>query len=214
MKKILLFTLFVLLLSSQTYALKITLAQVEKDALSFSPKIKALENEILAAQNFQKSRMADIYPRLYLQANARYVTEVPSINLPFPMAVEKKLGDNLNYSAGPSLIWNVWDNNFSRFAYKSAGKISSSKSYELASLKRQVVLSARLAYFKAALASERLFLLTDYLMLAQNQFNDIKAAFLAGSKSRADEIMSRQEILTRKKGFLEARSNLYSALSD
>jgi outer membrane protein TolC len=123
-----------------------------------------------------------------------------------------KLGDNTLYSLGPSLSWLAWDHGGARDSYLSAQSAAQSKRYEADSLRRQLLLGGRIAYFSLLLSRVQTAVLNNAVSLAQSQYDDIKINVRAGAKSRMDEIAARQELLSRSKQLRQAQAEAAQAV--
>ncbi len=194
----------------------------------FSVTLKAAEASALAASNQYKSAKFSasaayaaaavsgglLRPRLSLEGGLRYNEVVPDIVLPSAMGGSRPLGDNWNYSLGPSASWTLFDGGALRSGYKSASHRAASRSAEAEHARRQALLKARTAYFQLQLALERVYLIGENLQLSLAQLKDISLRAKAGSRSRLDEIRARQETTARRRDFLRARAGLSASLRD
>lgn len=197
-----------------TPVLKIGLKESEELAISNSNRLKAALQELEAAKSRANSQYSQLYPRLTLDGTLREVSEVPSITVPIPGAKSIKLGDNLNYSLGPSAVWTVWDAKGIYNQWLSFKALEKSKKEEADAIKKQVILSARQSYFQAQLALEELRLISDSLKLAQSQYSDIDKRLRAGVSSRIDSLYAHQEALDKRRQFRQAQTTLADALKD
>lgn len=195
-------------------AAELSLADAEKSAAAYSPRLKAALHDKAAAENRAGAQKAQRYPKLFIDGSYRYVTSVQEITLPIAGFKPVKFGDNTSYSIGPAASWTAWDSGYTGNNYKSAEAAARAKSDEAEAVSRQVLFAARSAYFQVALAGEQAALYSDALKLAQVQYEDIKLNARAGTKSRADELQSHQEVLARMKQLRQAQADLVSALRD
>jgi outer membrane protein TolC len=143
----------------------------------------------------------------------RYAAVIPEIFLPAALGGVRPLGDNWNYSIGPSAYWTL-DGGSLRANREAARKTASSVSAAAEQVRRQVLLKARTAYFGVQLALEKIYLIGENLQLARSQLKDIELGAKAGSSSRLDGIRARQEVLARRRDLLRARADLASLLRD
>ncbi|MDR1695719.1 MAG: TolC family protein [Endomicrobium sp.] len=182
-------------------AQKITLAGCEKRALETSHSVKSAENEFKAAKAVADASKTNLLPALLLEGRAYYVTAVPELDVTLPGIgrIEKRLGDNLNYSAGLALRWNLFDGNAQRNSHEAAKKAAESKKAVYDYEKKKALTDARIAYFNLITAAANLKLIDEQLVLAVSQNGDIKKGALLGSKSKLDEVMSGNEVLIRQK---------------
>lgn len=210
------FSLIVCMLGSlaaaETPRLKLELPDVEKAAEDNSPTLRAAQSDWLAARGRGDSRRSDLWPRLTLDGNYKYLSDIPSLSL--APGRSQSFGDHNNYSIGPTLSWTLWDQGALRDAWRSADSAAEAKSEEYRAARRQIRLSTRLAYFQAQLASEQARLLGDSLRLAESQYQDIERRRQAGTSSRTDALSAHQEVLERKRLFRQARADLAVALRE
>ncbi|MCL2390342.1 MAG: TolC family protein [Endomicrobia bacterium] len=198
---------------------QITLAECEKRSLETSPSVKSAQNEFKAAEMAAGASKTSLLPVLSLEGQAYYITAVPEldINLPVIGQLNKKLGDNLNYSAGLALRWNLFDGDVQRNNYEAARKFADSKKAIYYYEKKKALMETRIAYFNLITAAANLKLIDEQLDLSVSQNKDIKRGVQLGSKSKLDEIMSDNEVLVKQKQknaakimLIEAADNLNS----
>ncbi len=194
--------------------LTVTLRAAEEGALANSDQYKSARFSAEAARAAASAAGSLLGPRLGLEGSLRYAETVPRISLPAAMGGDRPLGDNWNYSVGPSAYWTLFDGGAARAAFKSASHIAASRSAEAEHAARQAVLKARTAYFRLQLALEKVYLIGEDLRLSMSQLRDISTGARAGSRSRLDEIRARQEATARRRDLLRARSALGASLRD
>jgi len=199
--------------AAQSHELALSLADAEKGALSTSDRLKAAEGDWRAAEEKAGAQKSRLYPRLALEGSYRHVTEVPDFS-PVAGAPAIPFGDNENYSFGPSVSWTAWDFGSLQNAARSQRSLAASKRETYEAARRDVLQSARLAYFQAQLALERLWLLGDSLKLAQSQYEDIRLRQRAGAASRMDSLSAHQEVLKYRREFRQAQSDTAAALRE
>ena len=192
----------------------LNLQETESAALENSHRLKAVQADYLSAEKKAESEHSRLLPKILLEGNYRYYTTVSDIKIPIPGLGSIKLGDENNYSIGPSLYWTIWDKNASRNSYQSFKALADSRKMERDIVERQVLLAARSAFFQAGLAKEEVTLLSDALNLAQFQYQDIRINVKAGTKSRMDEISAHQEVLIKMRELRQARADLSAALNE
>ncbi len=146
---------------------KISLKNTELWAIKSSYSAKALEAEGDAIGNKVTAQRSFLFPKISLDASYKYLSEVPELN--FPGGTKAAFGDNQNYSVGPILTWTVWDFGSTRKTVKGIESQGTSKKHEQNLGNRQILLSARLAYFKIQLRTEQKRLVADSLKLAESQ---------------------------------------------
>jgi outer membrane protein TolC len=139
---------------------------------------------------------------------------VTEMNLPPALGGPKALGDNWNYSIGPTAAWTLYDGGALRYGREGAGRNASARSADADAVRRQVLLAARTAYFRLQLALEKAYLIGENLQLSISQFKDISLGAKAGSRSRLDELRAEQDTLDRKRDLLRARGDLSATLRD
>jgi outer membrane protein len=191
---------------------KISLKDTEVWALKSSYNTKALEAEGNAIGNKMSAQRSLLFPKISFDATYKYLSEVPELN--FPGGAKAAFGDNQNYSVGPILTWTVWDFGSARKTVKGIESQGASKKHEKNLSNRQILLSARLAYFKIQLRTEQKRLVGDSLKLAESQYRDIQNRTKAGSANRIDLLSSHKEVLNFKLQFRQIQSDLSSDIRD
>jgi outer membrane protein TolC len=188
----------------------IDLEQSERSALEASSQLRALRAEEDASTAREGGAFASVLPRVGLDGDWHYVTNVPSIPLgskSFPF------GDYHSYSAGLGASWTffdlgAWD------AWKSLASARRAKTDEREAQESGIRLRTRLAYFQTRLASERVRLSADSLKLALNQLRDIEIRFKAGASSRMDLVAARVDALEAGNQLRHSRFDLTAAIVD
>ena len=206
--------IFMLAGTARAAEFNVTLKDAEESALAASNQYKSAKLSSEAAAAAASAYGSLLYPRLSLEGSLRYNEVVADIALPPVLGGVRPLGDNWNYSVGPSASWTLYDGGALRNNYKSAGASAASRSAEAENARRQAVLKARTAYFQMLLALERVYLIGENLQLSLSQLKDITLGAKAGSRSRLDEIRAGQETLDRRRDLLRARADLSSSLRD
>ncbi|MCR4819620.1 MAG: TolC family protein [Elusimicrobiales bacterium] len=188
----------------------IKLEQCEQDALAQSETLKKLKAQEAAAAANTNAAAAYYYPRISLNAQGSWVSEVPELKTG---AASIKYGDNWNYSIGPSAEYQLY-NKERRHSEAAAKKILDSKRQEIAFAEKQIILQTRKAYFRLQQNLQRLYLLSGQLKVARQQHAEIKASLAAGTKTRLDELMAKKQVNSAKALMSEARVNLSAALHE
>lgn len=190
----------------------IGLSQAEQAAFAASSQLKGLRAELAATEAREAGALGAILPRLAVDGNWRYVTEVPSFRLS-PSGPPVQFGDHHNYSAGLGLNWALFDLGAWQ-AWKSLESARGAKTDEASLAERQLRLKVRLAYFQTQLAGEKVRLLAHGLKLSQAQARDIALRQKNGASSRLDALSSKNDVLTHRGLFRQARADLAGAMSD
>ncbi len=206
--------LLVLAAPARGAELSITLRSAEQSALAVSNQYRAAVQTAEGAAAAARAAASPLSPRLSLEGSLRYNEIVPTIAMPPALGGARPLGDNWNYSIGPTASWTFYDGGALRSGHDAAVKMAAARSAEAENLRRQVVLKARTAYFRLQLALERVYLIGENLQLSQSQLRDISMGAKAGTRSRLDEIRARQETLSRRRDLLRARADLSAELRD
>ncbi len=193
--------------------LKLTLKAAEESALATSGQYQSAKLSAESAAAGAAAASTLLYPRLALEGSLRYASVVPQINLPPVMGGPKPMGDNWNYSIGPSAYWTL-DTGALRYGRDASRRSAEARSAEAEAARRQTVLKARAAYFRLQLALEKTYLIGEDLKLAQSQLKDVELGVKAGSRSRLDGIRARQEATSRRRDLVRARADLGTALRD
>jgi len=192
----------------------VTLKAAEESALAVSNQYKSAKFSAEAAVAAASAADSLLNPRLSLEGSLRYNEVVPVIAMPAALGGGKPLGDNWNYSVGPTASWTFFDGGVLRSSREGAIRNAAARSAEAESVSRQVILKARTAYFQLQLALERVYLIGENLQLSLSQLKDISLGAKAGSRSRLDEIRARQETTARRRDLLRARADLSASLRD
>ena len=184
-----------------------------RGAMDKSGRLKAVEREYDAARQKSAGAAGFLLPRLSIDASYRYVTEVPEMAL-VPGRPPVRFGDNANWSVGPGATWTVWDWGSAYMGWQSISALTGAKGEEAALTRRQIRLAASTAYCQVQVALESTRLLADSLKLAQEQYREITLRLKAGSASRLDALLAHQDVLSRLREYMQARTSLGSALQD
>ncbi|MGD9643318.1 MAG: TolC family protein [Elusimicrobiales bacterium] len=194
--------------------LSVTLRDSEARALEASNQYRAAKFAAEAAEAAARAAGAPLKPRLALEGSLRYVAEVAEIGMPAALGGARPLGDNWNYTLGPSAYWTLYDGGALGAGRSAARETAAARRAEAEQARRQTLLKARTAYFQLQLALERVYLIGETLQLSLAQLKDISLAAKAGTRSRLDEIRARQETLARRRDLVLARGGLGSALRE
>lgn len=191
--------------------LAVTLKTVEAGALAASNEYQSAVLAAEAAGSAAAAASSPLKPRLALEGTLRYNTEVTGMKLGL---VRRPLGDNWNYSLGPSAYYTVFDGGALRGAYEAAARTAAARKAEAEQARRQTLFKVRAAYFRMQLALEKVYLIGENLQLALSQLKDIELGVKAGARSRLDGIRAGQEATARRRDLLRARSELSLALRE
>lgn len=194
--------------------LSVTLKSAEDGALAVSNQYRAAKFSAEAAAAAAAAAGALLNPRFSFDGSLRYAHTVPEIKMPALMGGPRPLGDNWNYSVGPSGSWTFFDGGALRAGRDVALKTAAARRAEAEGARRQALLKGRSAYFQLQLALERVYLIGENLQLSLAQLKDISLGARAGSRSRLDEIRARQETLARRRDLVRARADLAAALRE
>ncbi len=203
------------LYAAEPATVMVSLAQTEKLTLENSSQYQAALNDAKAAHYRADALHGPVYPRLSIEGSYRYITVVPQLNVKAgPLAIDQKLGDNTNYSVGPTLAWTAFDGGAVRNSYGSAMSDANAKEQEAEAVKRQQLLVCRTLYFQLTLASEQLVVLSNSVNLSGTQYDDITKQVKAGAKSRIDQLSAHQELLSRQQQLTRAQADMAGALRE
>ena len=195
-----------------------TLMKAEAQSLQNSALFKAARENFLAAEDQAKASEAALYPRLTLDGNYFYQTNVPQIYLgPIgsgPALGPISFGANNNYSIGPTLSYTAFENGHSRGLWKSGKFLAQMRSEDAKTTKKQILLNTRLAYFKVQLSLRNLALTVHSLKLSQAREQDIRNRYRAGASSRLDAIHAKREVLNYQLKLRRTQNDLSSAMRD
>ncbi|MDO8803341.1 MAG: TolC family protein [Elusimicrobiota bacterium] len=190
-----------------------TLKAAEQGALAASGQYKSAKFSAQAAAAAEAAAGTLLYPRLSLEGSLRYIHTISEIPMPAAAGGARPLGDNWNYSIGPSAYWTL-DGGTLRAGREAARHTASGRSSEAENVRRQTLLKARVSYFQLQLALEKVYLIAENLQVALSQFKDMELGVKAGSRSRLDGIRARQETTARRRDLLRARAELSSVLRE
>lgn len=194
--------------------LRLTLRDAEAGALAADAGYAAARLSSEAAAAAAAAAGAPLKPRLALEGSLRYAEVVPEIKLPAAMGGARPMGDNWNYSLGPSAYWTFYDGGALKAGRDSARAAAAARLAEAEHARRQALLKGRAAYFRLQLALEKVYLIGENLQLSLAQLRDIELGARAGARSRLDEIRARQETLSRRRDLVRARADLAAALRE
>lgn len=193
--------------------LRVSLSSAEEGALARSGEYRAARLDAVSARAAEGAAESLLYPRLSLEGSLRYSAEVPEITMPAAPGGGRPLGDNWNYSFGPSAYWTL-DTGALRYGRAAAGSLAAAKDRETEAARRRALLKGRAAYFRLQLALEKAYLIGETLQLSLSQLRDMELGVKAGTRSRLDGIRARQEATARSRDLLKARAELSSVLKE
>ncbi|OGR52180.1 MAG: hypothetical protein A2049_12800 [Elusimicrobia bacterium GWA2_62_23] len=209
----LIFIFLMLAGAAEAAEFRVTLKAAEEGALASDGQYKSARFAAGAAEAAAAAVSSLLYPRLSLEGSLRYNHVVSEISMPAALGGGRPLGDNWNYSVGPSAYWAL-DTGALRYGRDAARRTAAGRSAEAEHARRQALLKARTVYFALQLALEKVYLIGENLQLSESQLKDIELGVKAGARSRLDGIRARQETLARRRDLLRARSDLSAALLD
>lgn len=191
---------------------KLSLINFQKKVIESSNIIKAINAEVLASRNKVDSQDSLLLPRVTLEASYKYISEVPKLKL--PGGGSSTFGDNHNYSIGPMINWTLFDFGSLKNTIKGYLQQVKSKEAEQELTNRQIILNARLTYFKVQLRLEQQRLIDDSFKLVESQYKDIKARVSIGASSRIDLLSAHKDLLNLKLQSRQIQSDLESDFRD
>ncbi|MDR1926438.1 MAG: TolC family protein [Endomicrobium sp.] len=187
----------------------LTLQQCEKSALENSPTVKSLNYQLEAATKNLKAQKTFFYPSLTLDASCGYTAVIPTLSV---MEFKQKLGNEWNYSAGPTVSYSLFDNGIRKSNYESIKNLCESKQEDLKWEKKNLVFNVRLQYFKIQSDLEKIYFLGQRLKLVLKQYKDISVGYKFGSKGELDLLMAERQVLSTRNQIISARSNVAKSL--
>lgn len=190
----------------------LSLRESEIQALENSFSKKAVNAEYDSIKNKIYSQQSLRYPKLTLEGNYKYISEIPTLN--FPGGAKTAFGDNTNYSIGPALTWTLWDFGSIKNSIKGFEALLKSKDAEKNLSNRQILLNVRLAYFRVQLRIEQQKMVADSLKLAESQHRDIQNRLSAGLSNRIDLLSAHKEVLNLQIQSRQIQSDLSADLRD
>lgn len=190
----------------------LSLTSLVQKTLQHSPQVQAAKFAALAANNKAASVRTQRLPKLSIEGSARYLTEVPTLNL-MP-GREVPFGDNEAYSIGPVITWNAWDSGVVSSAWRSLDALAAATDSELDLSRKRLLLAVRLAYFKLSTIAEQTRLLADSVRVAEAQHSDIRKRRRAGAASKVDELQAHKVVLNYRSQLRQAQADLAGHLHE
>src|SRR5574344_3137376 len=97
---------FIMLFWQNAYGadLTINLSDAEKNCLLNSNKYLSAVSEYKSAAASADSFKSSLYPKIYLEGALKYTDTITEIKT---LMLSKKMGDNWNYTLGPTLYYNL-----------------------------------------------------------------------------------------------------------
>jgi outer membrane protein len=209
MKSILILLLFSKTCLAAAPRFELTLKDAENRALNTSNQLKALYSNKDAATEQADAQFSALLPSLTLDANYRYVTNVPSLVLPIPGNTEAfPFGSHNNYTVGPTLRYTLWDTGKAHDAYHGLDLLAQSREEDRKNGELQLLLNVRAAYLRVQLALEELRLLNSSLELSRAQNHDIESNFRAGAATRLDRVDSQRDVINYQLQFEQKQAEV------
>lgn len=187
------------------------LAACEKDALAFSPAVKAAQAKAAAALAGYQSSRAVLYPSLYLDAQGSWGSEIPTLQLG-PQQFE--FGSEWGGKVGPTLEYTLFDKGARSSASRARFAAYEAALQDVQSARRNALLNVRQAYFTVQRDLEHMYLASEQLKVARKQLKDVQSAYQAGAKSRLDVLMAQKQALRLAQEASAARGALGTHLRD
>lgn len=201
----------VCMLSLSAAGQDLQLAACEKDALVFSPAVKAAQAQAAAALAGYQASRAVLYPSLYLDAQGSWVSEIPTLQLG-PQQFE--FGSEWGGKVGPTLEYTLFDKGARASASRARFAAYEAALQDVESARRSVLLNVRQAYFTVQRDLEHMYLASEQLKVARKQLKDVQSAYQAGAKSRLDVLMAQKQALRLAQEASAARGALGTHLRD
>lgn len=170
----------------------LSLAELETAMLEKSLDLRSVAIEVEAAKEKRYALPPIHVPKLTLDGNYKYLSEIPEIN----MAPGKtlKFGDNKNYSIGPTVSMTLLDFNAKSHQQASLDKKVSSKENEAESLKANLLFKTRYHYLNLVFLVEKRNLISESLKVARKQLKDVSAQKRFGAGSKLDLLTAQKEV--------------------
>lgn len=189
-----------------------TLKELESVMLSESLDIKSKGYEVTAAKEKSESLPSNYIPKLSLEGNYKYLSEVPEINMAPGRTL--KFGDNKNYSIGPTVTMTLLDFNSKSHLQASLDKNVSAKENEEISLKSNVLFKTRYHYINLAFLLEKRAVIAASLKVANKQLKDVTSKQRFGSGSKLDLLTAQKEVHELESQFKEVSFNIATEQSE
>ena len=193
--------------------LELGFREAEKQALASSNRLKAAISDANAVTEQADAQYAALFPRVSLDGNYRYISEVPRLAVS-PAFPPIQFGAHSNYSIGPALNYTLWDTGTARKSYRGALKLAEARDEDRKNTQLQLLFSVRSSYVRVLLALEELRLVNDTLRLARAQNRDVTSRYQAGAATRLDLVTSGRQTLNYELQFAQRQAALATNLKD
>ncbi|OFZ55622.1 MAG: hypothetical protein A2428_12235 [Bdellovibrionales bacterium RIFOXYC1_FULL_54_43] len=211
------FAVWALFLTQAAHArpevLELGFREAEQQALASSNRLKAALSDANAAREQADAQYAALFPRVSLDGNYRYISEVPRLAVS-PAFPPIQFGAHSNYSIGPALNYTLWDTGTARKSYRGALKLAEARDEDRKNTQLQLLFSVRSSYVRVLLALEELRLVNDTLRLARAQNRDVTSRYQAGAATRLDLVTSGRQTLNYELQFAQRQAALATNLKD
>lgn len=170
----------------------LSLAELETAMLDKSLDLRSVAIEVEAAKEKRYALPSIHVPKLTLDGNYKYLSEIPEINMAPGRTL--KFGDNKNYSIGPTVSMTLLDFNAKSHQQASLDKKVSSKENEAESLKANLLFKTRYHYLNLVFLVEKRNLISESLKVARKQLKDVSAQKRFGAGSKLDLLTAQKEV--------------------
>lgn len=178
--------------AAQTQTFRLSLADAERKAVETSLELHEVDARISMAAAGVRAQQSSAHPRLSLDGNYRYISEVPEVKLG-PQAVQ--LGQHNNASIGPTLSYEIYDGGVDSKASASSESLLQAERREREGTRLKMILDLRLAYAQVQMGIEEVNLVNESIRVTQARLRDSKERLKAGAASRLELLAAQREEL-------------------
>ncbi|MDQ3230387.1 MAG: TolC family protein, partial [Pseudobdellovibrionaceae bacterium] len=170
---------------------------------------KEAEARIGVAAAGVKAQNASQSPRLSLDGNYRYISEVPEVNLG---PQELQLGYHHNASIGPTLSYEIYDGGVDSKATASNERNLRAEHKDRDGMRLRMIMDVRLAYARVQMGIEELHQVNESIRVVQAHLKDTQQRLKAGSASRLELLAAQREELQLNLRYSQTQTNLAEGL--
>jgi len=196
-------------IASREAAAHLTLSEALQRAHQNSNYIKSAEKSFEAAEHKADAQFGSYFPKLSLEANYHYLTEVPTIQLG---ATSFSFGDNENYSYGPVLSYTLWDGGTRTDLHRSLSQFVEAQKEQKQGVRLSVSLETEVAYVQAQLFQSVLAFSQRSAELSREQLKDISHRHASGSVSKIDSLSAQMDVSNYELHVANHKGNFQAAL--
>lgn len=186
--------------------IKLSLDDAASLAIANSNTLGAQTETAESAREAAASALTQRFPQIGIGASTTFQSKIGQVTLPPSQTVQ--VGDHYTWWVGPVLEWVAWDGGVIGKNAKSLKHTADAEARSGENVRRNVLLSSRMAYFSVQLACEQLRLVTESLNVARAQYADVAQRERIGSADRLDAVTAHQEVVDRERDYQDAQREL------